>query len=173
MTRPLATLLAGLGAAVLASCATGERISAAGDVHALLIAIRDGDQRAFDAHIDRPALEAEIQAVIVEQARLSRAPQALKDLGVVVSGPLSRTAGAILIRPSVLRGVAEYYGYRPGAPLPGVFVIAGDLRALPEGRVCARARIRNRCLLTFADEDGTWRLVAFDSQAASLSAAGL
>jgi hypothetical protein len=173
MTRPLAILLAVLSAAALASCATGERISAAGDVHALLAAIRDGDQPAFDAHIDRPALEAEIQAMIVEQTRLSRVPQVLMDLGVVVSGPLSRTAGAILIRPSVLRGVAEYYGYRPGAPLPGVFVIASALRALPDGRVCARARNRNRCLLTFANEDGTWRLVAFDSQVASLGAAAL
>lgn len=46
-------------------------ISAAADVHTLLIAIRDDDRSAFDAHVDRPALEAEFQAVIVERTRAS------------------------------------------------------------------------------------------------------
>ena len=34
----------------LASCATTEGLSAAGDVHALLVSIRDNDKAAFDAH---------------------------------------------------------------------------------------------------------------------------
>ena len=47
----------------LASCATTEGLSAAGDVHALLVSIRDNDKAAFDAHVDRKALEAQLQAM--------------------------------------------------------------------------------------------------------------
>ena len=49
-------------AATLAACASAQRLDAAGDVHALLIAIRDSDQAAFDAHVDRPALKNDMMA---------------------------------------------------------------------------------------------------------------
>ena len=160
--RPI-TLLMGALAAVLCGCATGERISAAGDVHALLIAIRDDDRPAFDAHVDKVALEAEFQSLIVDRARDSGAPDVIKGLGVVVSGPLARAAGAALIRPDVFAAIADYYGYRPGTPIPGVIVIASALEALPEGRVCAISKRSHRCLLTFAGEDGVWRLVGCDA----------
>jgi hypothetical protein len=164
--RPV-TLLVGALAAVLCGCATGERISAAGDVHALLIAIRDKDRPAFDARVDKVALDAEFQSMIVDRARSSGAPDFIKGLGVVVSGPLARAAGAALIRPDVFAAIADYYGYRPGTPIPGVIVIASALQALPDGRVCAIAKKSHRCLLTFADEDGVWRLVGFDAGVAA------
>ncbi|HEY1427309.1 MAG TPA: hypothetical protein VGF50_11600, partial [Caulobacteraceae bacterium] len=49
-------ILAGLTAAclTLAGCATTQRLGAANDVHALLVAIRDDDRATFDAHIDKP-----------------------------------------------------------------------------------------------------------------------
>ena len=67
--------------ALLASgCATAERVSAAGDVHALLIAIRDNDHAAFDARVDRPALEHQLEARILD--RTPRAPgRRLRDEG--------------------------------------------------------------------------------------------
>ena len=55
-------LLFGLAALALSACATAHRLDAAGDVHALLISIRDNDQAAFDAHVDRPALKKDLQA---------------------------------------------------------------------------------------------------------------
>jgi hypothetical protein len=164
--RPI-ILLTGALAAVLCGCATGERISAAADVHGLLVAIRDNDRPAFDAHVDKVALEAEIQSLIVDRARSSGAPGVIKGLGVVVSGPLARAAGRALIRPDVFAAIADYYGYRPGTPIPGVIVIAGALQDLPDGRVCAISKKSHRCLLTFADEDGVWRLIAFDAAVAS------
>jgi len=173
MPKSSATLAGIFLATVLAGCATGNRISAASDVHALLVSIRDDDRQTFDAHVDRPALEAELQSWIVERARRSNAPGVLKGIGVIASGPLSRAAGDALIRPGVFRALADYYGYRPGAPIPGVLVIAGALKALPDGRVCATSRRRDRCLLTFANEDGAWRLVDFDSGLAALNGAGL
>ena len=144
----------------LTACATGERISAAGDVHALMISIRDNDRRTFDAHVDRPALEAQVQARIV--AETARSNDAVKGLGAMFSGTVAHLAGGLLIRPEVFRAVAEYYGYRPGMAIPGVIAIAADLRPLPGGRVCAVTTRGGPCLVTFAEEGGVWRLVSFD-----------
>jgi hypothetical protein len=43
---------------MLAGCASVQTFDAARDVHAFLVAVRDGDRAAFDAHVDRPALTA-------------------------------------------------------------------------------------------------------------------
>jgi hypothetical protein len=165
MLRRAVCLTAGL--ALLAGCATTQGLSAAPDVHALLVAIRDDDRAAFDAHVDRRALEAEMQAIVVERTRDLGANGGLGNgvagLGVLLSGPLAHAAGGVLIRPEVFRAVADYYGYRPDTPIPGPLSLAVALSPLPDGRVCARDRKGGRCLLTFADEDGTWRLVGFDS----------
>jgi hypothetical protein len=152
-----------IGLALLAGCATTERLSAAGDVHSLLVAVRDDDRAAFDAHVDRRALEAEIQAEMVERTRRADSG-GLSGLGLLLSGPLSHVAGGLLLQPEVFRAAADYYGYRPGAPIPGRLALATALTPLPDGRVCARRRRGGPCLLTFADEGGTWRLVAFDAE---------
>ena len=157
--------LLGLG---LTNCATVQGISAAGDVHALLISIRDNDRAAFNAHVDRNALEAQLQAMLVEQARAADIPDPVKALGLMISGPLAKVAGKTLIRPDVFRAVADYYGYRPDTPVPGQFAIAAALRPVDGGRVCAARGRHGPCLLTFAEEDGTWRLVAFNGDAAML-----
>ncbi len=146
-------------ASVLAGCATADRYSAAGDVHDFLVAVRDDDRAAFDAHVDRPALEAQLQARLVGEARSARAPAGVKGMGLVLSGPASKMAAAVLLRPDVFRAVAEYYGYGRATPVPGRMAIAADLRPAPQGQVCAR--VGTRCLLVFAHEDGAWRLVAF------------
>jgi hypothetical protein len=143
--------------ALLAGCATTQRLSAAGDVRTLLLAIRDDDHAAFDAHVDRAALEAQIQAALVDRTR------GAGGLGLLLSGPLSHAAGGVLIQPEVFRAVADYYGYRPDAPIPGRLSLAAALTPLPDGRVCAKAKLHGRCLLIFADEGGTWRLVSFDA----------
>lgn len=161
MLRRAASLLAAL--TLLGGCATTRQLAAAPDVHALLVAIRDDDRAAFDAHVDRHALEAEMQAVMVERSREAGMGDGAAGLGVLLSGPLARAAGSVLIRPEVFRAVADYYGYRPDTPIPGTLSLAVALTPLPDGRVCAKGRKGGPCLLTFADEDGTWKLVAFDA----------
>ncbi len=168
MTQPLRLLAAILATAILAGCATTQRLAAAGDVHSLLVAIRDDDHAAFDAHVDRRALEAQLQARLVDRAAAANMPESWKGLGVLLSGPVARLAGDTLIRPEVFRAVADYYGYRPETPIPNTLTLAGGLRALPDGRVCAARDKRGPCLLTFADEGGVWRLVGFDGDAAML-----
>jgi Protein of unknown function (DUF2939) len=168
MITPIRLPLAAVAVALLASCATTQRLSAAGDVHSLLVAIRDDDHTAFDAHVDRTALEAQLQARLVDRAAAANAPRVWKGLGVLLSGPMARVAGDALIQPQVFRAVADYYGYRPETPIPSTLALAGGLRALPDGRVCAARDKRGPCLLTFADEGGVWRLVGFDGDAAML-----
>jgi hypothetical protein len=156
----------------LAGCATGERVSAAGDVRDLLLAIRNDDRPAFDAHIDRLALEAEMQSIIVERSRTSPLGAGGAALGLLASGPLSHAAARIVLRPDVFRTIADYYGYRPDQPIPGTFSLAAALTPLPHGRVCARDARSGRCLLTFTDEDGVWKLTGFDATRVGPGAAG-
>ena len=165
LRRLTLTLITGLA---LFGCATTRDLSAAGDVRALLVAIRDDDRSAFDAHVDRGALAAQIQDILVERTRGSDAPDSLKGLGLLLSGSLAKAAAGALIRPDVFRAVADYYGYRPDTPIPGAFAIAMMLRPVDDGRVCAAKGKHGPCLLTFAKEDGTWRLVAFNGDAAML-----
>jgi hypothetical protein len=155
-------ILASLALAMAGGCATTQRLEAAGDVHALLIAIRDNDLAAFEAHVDRPALERELESRLVDRTRVASADDTTRALGALLARPLARLAGDALVRPKVFRAVAEYYGYRPDTPIPNQLVIAGALRPLPDGKVCAAKRHDGPCLITFANEDGTWRLVSFD-----------
>ena len=161
MTSSWKPIFAGL-ALLVAACATTQRFEAANDVHALLISIRDDDSAAFDAHVDRVALERELEARLLDRTQQPDTTDTVKALGALLARPLARLAGDALIRPKVFRAVAEYYGYRPQAPIPNQFEIAGALRALPDDRVCAAKSHKGPCLLTFADEGGAWRLVSFD-----------
>ena len=161
----IAAAIATLG---LTGCASVERVDAAGDVHALLIAIRDGDRAAFDARIDRPALRAQIEAYLVQRARNAKMDESLKGLAMLLAGPAAQAAGDALLRPQVFRAAAEYYGYTPDKPIPGPLAIAGMLRSTGNGRVCAARSKTGPCLLTFARVDGLWKLTHFDGDPASL-----
>jgi hypothetical protein len=167
--RPLLALVHGALLLALSACATGERISAAGDVRSLLVAIRDNDRPTFEAHVDKAALEAEMQSILVEQAKAANLGAAATGLGLLASGPLSHAAARIVLRPDVFRAIADYYGYRPDQPLPGTLSLAAALAPLPGGRVCAKDTKTGMCLLTFSDEGGVWKLTAFDARRAGLA----
>ena len=68
----------------------------------------------------------------------------------------------------MFRAAAEYYGYTPGQPIPGQIAIASALRQTGAGRVCAARSKTGPCLLSFANEDGVWKLVSFDGDPAQL-----
>jgi hypothetical protein len=166
--RPLRTALA-IGLILLAAgCATTRRIAAAGDVHALLIAIRDDDRATFDAHVDKAALEHELEGRILARTQAADVSDAGKALGALMARAVSQLAGDALVRPQVFRAVAEYFGYKPDTPIPGQFEIAAALRPLPDGRVCAAKAHDGPCLITFANEAGTWKLVSFDGDMSQL-----
>ena len=165
-------ILAALALAALGACATTQRISAAGDVHALLIAIRDDDHAGFDAHIDRDGAAARAGGRILEHTQATGANDTIAALGALLAHPMARLASDALLRPNVFRSIAEYYGYKPGTPIPGQLEIAGALRALPDGRVCAAKGHAGPCLISFANEGGVWKLVSFDGDIKELRLPG-
>lgn len=149
----------------LTGCATTRHLGAAGDVHALLVAVRDDDRAGFEDHVDRPALRAHIQAQVVAHARAMHRGAAVDMLGVLLSGPASAAADSLLIQPQVFRAVAEYYGYRPGSAIPGALALSTVLKDGPDDTVCATDGRGGSCILTFAHETTVWRLVDIDPEA--------
>jgi hypothetical protein len=164
MIKRLAVLLL---AATVAACATVQKLDAASDVHALLIAIRDNDGPTFDRLVDRRAIMRGVSdRLAAEAAKDSRIPAGL---AAVLAQGLTRLAGDSLIQPGVFRTVAEYYGYTPQTKIPGKLAISQTLREMPDGRVCATRQKDGPCLLIFAKaEDGRWRLSGFDGDLSML-----
>jgi DUF2939 family protein len=152
-----------LAALALASCATGQRLSAANDVHALLLSIRDNDQAAFDAHVDRPALKQEIQARIEEKAA-----KRYGGLAAALAPGLAEFAGDTLVQPGVFKLVAQQYGYSDQTKIPGAIAIASALKPLPDGRVCATQKKDGPCTLVFTKEGGIWKLTSFEGDVKDL-----
>ena len=157
-------------ALILSACATATRYDAAGDIHALLVAIRDNDRQAFDDHVDRPALKAQMK---------SRLTAAAIQRGGAFGGILAQALGGMTdalvdaaLQPQVFLAVAEAKGYRPSAPLPGRVAITGSLRYLEGDRVCVVDRKGGSCLLVFRNESGSWRLVAFEGPLDALKLPG-
>jgi ABC-type amino acid transport substrate-binding protein len=163
--RIRALLAVTLAAVSLSACATATRYDAAGDVHALLVAIRNNDHAAFDARVDRPALKAEIESQLVRKVRGS-------NLGgwqaavIALAGPAASVAGDALVQPETFRYAADYYGYTPDKPIPDRISIAAGLRYIGSDQVCAAKNKHDPCLLTFTLEGGTWRLSGFDPEMA-------
>ena len=149
-------------ALVLASCASVRKLDAANDVHALLIAIRDDDQAAFDAHVDRPALKREIERRLVAEGAKDKR---LGGLAAILAPGLAELAGETLVQPSVFKAVAEHYGYTPRTKIPGPLAISQALRPVPDGRICATRSKGGPCLLYFTKgPDGRWRLSGFEGE---------
>jgi hypothetical protein len=158
-------------ALMLSSCATVQKLDAAGDVHALMIAIRDGDRATFDTLVDKRALKQDIQARLVAEAR--RDPRVPSVLAAVLAPGLADIAGEALIRPDVFRAVAEGYGYRRDMKIPGPVGISTMLKPLDEGRVCAVRKKDGPCVLIFAQApDGRWRLSGFTGELSELRIKG-
>jgi hypothetical protein len=161
MKRLLSAVIAAIA---LCACATVPRVDAAADIHAFLVSIRDGDRAAFDAHVDREALKANLRArVMAETARANpNGAASLPALGAFLAGPMVDLAVDAFLRPEVFRAVAEMRGYSPTRPIPGVLAIAQFVRPLGGGAVCVVTERGGPCLLDFKNQDGVWRLTGFE-----------
>lgn len=145
-----------LAAALLAACATVERYDASADIRAFLIAVRDGDQAGFDAHVDRPALKRNLRGrLLAAGADRGEGAAAL----ALLAGPLVDVAVDALVQPQVFRAAAQRAGYGPQTKVPGTLAIGQGVRRLDSGRVCAQ--IDGRCAFVFRREAGVWRLVDY------------
>jgi hypothetical protein len=158
-------LLIVLVALAVSACASVTRLDAANDVHALLLSIRDNDQAAFDAHVDRGALKQVIQAKLDQRVGKD---EKLKGIAAILGPSLVDFAGEALIQPRVFKMVAEQYGYTPETKIPGPVAIAGALKQLPDGRVCATKKKDGPCVLVFTKEQGVWKLTGFEGDLSML-----
>ena len=158
-----AALIATTAALALSACATTQRVDAAADVHAFLLSVRNDDKASFERYVDRRALTAKLEMRIQTEAARSDGPRELKLVAATLAGPAAQLIQTTLVRPSVFRLVAANLGYTPDQPLPKTLDIAGGLRYVENGRVCAAKSKRGPCLLTFAREEDTWRLVSIDA----------
>ncbi len=159
MTAPriAATLVA---LTLLAGCATVARYDAAGDIRRLLIAVRDGDREAFEAHIDRPALKTNLRARLLAAAAGGHGVQSREAVGALLAGPLVDVAVDMLVRPQVFRAAAELAGYGPETRVPPALLLGRDIEVLGSDRVCAL--IRHRCAFVFRREEGGWKMIDFE-----------
>jgi hypothetical protein len=147
-------------AALLQACAATTQLSAGGDIHAFLLSIRDGDQASFDAHVDRPALKAQLRARLMVDA--ARQGGDLGALAAAVGRPLVDFAVDQLVQPEVFRAAAAELGYSPDQPIPNTLVIAQALRPIDDSHVCVVKKRDGPCIFDFTDEGGVWRLTAFE-----------
>jgi hypothetical protein len=160
--------LATLAMCALAACATATRYSASSDIHDFLVAVRDDDQAAFDAHIDRPALKANLKARLLAAAADRYGVASPNTLGALaLAGPVANLAVDSLARPEVFQAAAALLGYGPETRVPNFLVIGQVVRPLDSQRVCVEAK--RRCTFIFREEDGRWKLVAFDGDLGLLS----
>jgi hypothetical protein len=162
----LRVLIAALAALSLSACATVERYDAAGDIHAFLVSIRDNDKQTFDAHVDRPALKAQLKTRLT--AEMIRRGGALGGAFAQALGGLVDPMVDAAVQPGVFLAVAEANGYAPSKPLPGRAAIASALRKLDDDRVCVTVKRDGPCVLDFRNQGGTWRLVAFEGDTSLL-----
>jgi hypothetical protein len=165
------TVLIAALALALAACATATRYDAAGDIHALLVAIRDNDRPAFDRYVDRPELKVQMKARL--SAMAIQRGGALGSLLAETFGGLTDALVDAAVQPSVFLAVAEAKGYKPSKPLPGRVAITSSLRYLEGDRVCVTGKKDGPCLLVFRNEGGTWRLVAFEGPLDQLKLPGV
>jgi hypothetical protein len=155
-----------LAALLAAGCATVAKYDASADIHAFLVSVRNGDRAAFDAHVDRPALKAQLHERLIAAAASAHGAQSAPTAGALLAGPLVDLGVDLLVRPEVFRAAAEMMGYDPDRPIPNMMVIGHEVRPLSGDRVCVL--LERRCSFVFRREAGVWKLVAFEGDLASL-----
>jgi hypothetical protein len=151
---------------LLQACTGPVRLSAASDIHAFLISIRDDDRATFFAHVDRPALKAQLSAKLIVDAQ--RHSDTAAAIAAIAGPPLVGLAVDELVKPQVFRAVAERLGYSPDKPIPDPVQIAQALRPIDDSHVCVAEARDKPCLLTFTNEGGVWRLTAFNGDVSLL-----
>lgn len=161
MTRAL-SVFAIAAALSLGACATIQQYEAASDIRAFLLAIRDTDQAAFDAHIDRPALKAQVRARLVAYVMQRKDTGGLAVLGAALAGPIADYAVDHLAQPQVFLAVAEAEGYSPDQPVPSAAFLTPLIKPIDADRACVSEKAGGPCVLVFRKEDGAWKLIAFD-----------
>jgi hypothetical protein len=125
------------------------QVQAAADAQKLLAAVWSGDAQAFEAHVDRPALRADLRRQLAELAQANT---------LSVEGGASDAALDRMITPSALR-LSDSSG-QPLARAPSEAQVQLMMALVGETRACLRdGSAPAGCVLTFDRDDHGWRLV--------------
>ena len=141
-----------LALAMAAAGCGDKRGEAVGQIDKFLAAASGDDRMAFEARIDRLALRADLKGQLMALPEVRTLQEQLGD-------GTGDVAVDRMISPQSFRDL------RSGAdPLPAKGDLRGiraKLRVLARDRVCLRGETdKARCLLTFARQGGSWKLVA-------------
>jgi hypothetical protein len=129
----------------------GTAPDATASAQALLAAVQTGDARSFEAHLDRPALRADLREQLLAVARAR---------GLDVVGGASDLALNRMIAPEAFHLVRSQDGAQLTTP-PTAAQIAPLMTPVAKDRACVHdLAAPARCLLTFARGATGWRLVA-------------
>jgi hypothetical protein len=128
------------------------RQQAAPDVRKFLAAAAGDDRMVFEAHIDRPAVRADLKGQLLAEPEV----RALQDQLGEDTGDV---AADRMISPQSFRLLRVGAGQLP-SKTASTREIAQRLKILAPERVCLLdATDKSLCLLTFAKQGGRWKLV--------------
>jgi hypothetical protein len=137
----------------LGGCSLDVRADASRGVARFFDAVHQGDRRAFEAAIDRPALRSDLSDQL---AQLGKAK------GLDVGEGASEFALDRMITPQAFQPVEARTGrLLPVAPTAAQIALTMKIR--DKTHVCVTDPGRDRCVLTFAKRGLTWRLVAMQA----------
>jgi hypothetical protein len=133
----------------LAACGFGARHSGSVAIADFLAAVQKDDRKAFEAALDRPALRSDLSEQLADVGKTHE---------VDVGGP-SEFALDRMISPQAIRLTASRVapGW-PATPMPAQIIPHMKARGL--GFVCLEEASTRKCLLSFKQEGGTWKLAA-------------
>ena len=133
----------------LCACGGGVRGKGSEAIAGFLAVAQGGDRKAFEAKIDRTALRSDLTDQVSDLARSHAV-----DVG---EGPSEFTVDR-MITPQAVRLTATRVG--AGWPTkPTAAQILPHMKARDSRHICLEEAATRRCLLTFAQKDGVWRLV--------------
>lgn len=133
----------------LSACGFGARRSGSAAIANFLAAAQKEDRAAFEAALDRPALRSDLSEQLADVG---------KTHAVDVGGP-SEFALDRMISPQAIRLTASRVG--PGWPAtPTAAQIIPHMKARGLNFVCLEEGTTKKCLLSFKQENGTWKLAA-------------
>lgn len=136
-----------------------ERWQAATGVHDFLAAVQAGDQAAFEAHIDRPALRASLRDRLNSALGAGEAKEVL---GALLGSRSADSALDQMLTPESFR-IIWRASRLPTDRVPTAAEISPFMIMQAPGQACVRRGLKsNRCALDFKNEGGTWKLVGVE-----------
>ncbi len=136
-------------ALLLGGCGFGARHSGSAAIAGFLAAAQANDRKAFEAALDRPALRSDLSEQMAEVGKTHE---------VDVGGP-SEFALDRMISPQAIRLTAARVA--PGWPAtPTAAQIVPHMKARGLNFVCLEEAATKKCLLSFKQESGAWKLAA-------------